>query len=315
MERYLGIDVGGTKVAVGVVSDDGRVLSQLRATTDEVRAGGDPLRTIIEMGRVALAAAGDGPTAGVGIGLPGPVDYATVTMLAAPTIPELHGVSLAGPLADAFGCPAAGDNDANGAALAEARFGAGRGREHVVYMTVSTGIGGGIVTGGRVFRGARGTSAEFGHQVVQPVHGPPCDCGGSGCLETLASGRGIARAAKRLVEALPPDERPLWAREPLTGAAVADAVRRGDPLACRAWETSMLYLGLGLSNVINLLDPDVIVLGGGVAVGSWDLLLSPVERVVQERCMPTLRREVPLVRADLGAEVGIIGAACLAMEG
>jgi len=305
--RYLGLDVGGTKVAAGVVTGDGRVLSHLRESTAALRSSGDPLSGIISLGREAARAAACERLHGVGIALPGPVDYASLRMLAAPTIPEIEGIALGPVLEDAFGCPAAGDNDANGCALAEARFGAGRGQRQVVYVTVSTGIGGGIVMEGSLFRGARGTSAEIGHQVLQPLDGPPCDCGGHGCLEALASGRGIARRAARRLGSLPGEV-------PWTAEILAERARAGDEDARAIWHETALYLGLGLSNAINLLDPDVIVLGGGVAIGAADLLLEPVRQVVRERCMPTLSRPVPILSAVLGAEVGIVGAASLVIE-
>lgn len=300
---YLALDVGGTKVAAGVVSAAGEVLSHLRTRTADLRAGGDPLTALIALGREALAAAGNPVPAAVGAALPGPVAHAELRMLSAPTLPEFENVPLAAPLQAAFGCPAAGDNDANGCALAESRFGAGKGAARVVYFTVSTGIGGGIVLDGRVYRGARGTSAEFGHQVIQPLGGPLCDCGNTGCLEVLASGRGIARRAREAFQ------------DPaLTADAVAEAARRGDPTARRVWEETALYLGLGVSNVINIVDPDVVVLGGGVGVGAADLLLEPVRQVVRQRCMPSLSRDTPILRAALGEELGLVSAAALALE-
>jgi glucokinase len=163
------------------------------------------------------------------------------------------------------------------------------------------------VADGQLFRGATGTSAEFGHQVVLPLGGPPCDCGSTGCLEALASGRGIAARARQAYGMEAPDP-------PLTAEAVAEAARRGDPIALRVWEETALYLGLGIANVINLLDPEVVVIGGGVAAGAGDLLFEEVREVVARRCMPSLARRVPILPAALGPDVGLVGAACLAME-
>jgi glucokinase len=314
MKGYLALDVGGTKVAAGVVTGDGAVLSRLRIPTRDLRIGGNPLARLIVLGQEALDAAGGRPPAGVGITLPGPVDRRELRMRAAPTIPEFEGLPLAGALEDAFGCPAAGDNDANGCALAEARFGAGRGYSHVVYLTVSTGIGGGIVVDGRVFRGAAGASGEFGHQVLLPEGGPLCDCGNTGCLEALASGRGIAARARLAQANAPEGTAPRWSRADLTAEVVAEAARAGDLLALRVWQETALYLGLGIANAINILDPDVVVLGGGVATGAADLLFPSLREVVSRRCMPSLRRSVPILPTALGADVGLIGAACLAME-
>jgi glucokinase len=303
---YLGLDLGGTKVAVGAVTRTGAVLARAQAPTAELRSGGDPLAAIIQLARSVVELAGQPALRAVGVALPGPTERETLRLLAAPTIPEIEGVPLAPALEAAFGCPAAGDNDANGAALAESCFGAGAGARQVVYFTVSTGIGGGIVVDGRVVRGSRGTSAEFGHQVLLPYDGPPCDCGGTGCLEALASGRGIARRARLALGAATP--------ETLSAEWAAEQARAGAPWAVRVWQETALFLGLGVSNVINILDPDVVVLGGGVAVGAADLLGDAVREVVDARCMPSLRRRVPIRTAALGADVGIIGAACLAME-
>lgn len=314
MKRYLGIDVGGTKVAAGVVTGEGRLLSHLRAPTAELRAGGDPLSAILALGRRAVGEAGGAPgvpPAGVGIGLPGPADPRGIRMLAAPTLPELLEVSLQPVLEAAFRCPAAGENDANACALAEARFGAGRGAAVVAYITVSTGIGGGIVVDGRVFRGAGGTSGEFGHQVILPAGGPPCDCGGHGCLEALASGRGIAARARTAYAAERAAVRP--ASSAITSEWLAERVRAGDPVARDVWDETVLYLAAGVSNVINLLDPEVVILGGGVASGAEDLLFEPLRRQVSVRSMPGLARPTRILPAALGPEVGIVGAACLAM--
>ena len=312
MNVYLGLDVGGTKVAVGVVTGAGEVLSTLRQDTAACRSGGDPLREIIHLGRAALAQVDGAALEGVGIALPGPVNRDGITMRAAPTIPELQEVSLRGPLTTAFGVPAAGDNDANACALAEARFGAGRGGRLVAYITISTGIGGGIVGEGRVLRGVTGAAGEFGHQVLLPAGGPPCDCGNTGCLEALASGRGIARRAALAFAAEPAPGGPdhgQW-----TAERVAERARGGDMRARDVWSETALYLGLGISNIINLFDPDIIILGGGVAVGAADLLHDPIREVVRTRCMPSLVRTVEIRIAELRGHTGVVGAACLAME-
>lgn len=312
----LGLDLGGTKVAAGLVTAEGDVLARRQVATLELRADGDPLAGIIRMGRDLLVAAPGRDLLAVGVALPGPVDRAALRLLAAPTIPEIEGVPLGPALESAFGCRAVGDNDANGAALAESRFGAGAGCSHVAYFTISTGIGGGMVVDGRVYRGSSGTSAEFGHQCVQPTDGPLCDCGAYGCLEALASGRGIERRACKTAERVGESRTPGWrrARGMITAESLADAARQGDPLARQLWAETAEWLGIGLSNVINVLDPSIVVLGGGVATGAADLLLDPIREAVSRRCMPSVARNTPIVTAALGPEVGVVGAACLAME-
>jgi glucokinase len=297
---FLGLDVGGTKTEVGVGTAAGVVLGRVRVATAELRAGGDPLAALTALGRALLTEVGGTAAAGVGAALPGPVDPREGRMLAAPTIPELAGLPLPTLLSAAFGCPARLENDANACALAESRWGAGVGYDSLAYVTVSTGIGGGFVLHGRLFRGAGGTAAEFGHQVLDPA-GPPCDCGSRGCLEALASGRGIARRGAAL--GLPDAE------------AAAAAARAGDPSARALWAATAEYLGQGIGNLINILDPAVVVLGGGVALGAADLLLEPVREVVRARCMPSLARPTPILPAGLGPDLGILSALSLVAPG
>ncbi len=301
---YLGLDVGGTKVAVGLMSEERGVFGTVRTSTAGLRTGGRPLDALIGLGRQVHRDAGLPPLAGVGLALPGPVERDSLTMLAAPTLPEFAGVSLLRPLQDAFDCPVGGDNDANGCALAESRFGAGRGYPSILYVTISTGIGGGVVIDGSVYRGATGTAAEFGHQVILPTGGPPCDCGGSGCLETLASGRGLARLARRIFD----DTIERSADE------LAALSRAGDQTATAVWDEAALYLGTGLSNLVNLFDPGAIILGGGVGCGAFDLLEPRVNRFLAERCMPSLRRNTPVLCAALGEDLGVASAVALVRE-
>jgi glucokinase len=298
---YLGLDVGGTKTAAGVVDSAGRVLSRLSRPTSKLRAQGDPLSALVGMGREALRLAQVADPQGVGVALPGPVDPDGARMLAAPTIPEFENRPLAPDLERAFGCPAGGENDGNACALAEARWGAARGAGDLVYVTISTGIGGGVVLRGKVFRGAHGSAGEIGHQIAVAAGGFPCDCGGQGCLETVASGRGILRRARAAG---------LRAE---TAADVADLARAGNAAATQVWRETALFLGIGLSNVVNLIDPELILLGGGVALGSADLLLESVREVVRSRCMPSLSRPMRVELAGLGADLGILSGAVLVM--
>jgi glucokinase len=317
VNHCLGIDLGNTKIAVGVVTADGNVLSRVREETADARQGDGIVAGLIRLGRAALAGASLSPDdlRGVGIALPGPADRERLAMRAAPHIPEIEGVPLGDRLAEAFGVPVAGDNDANAAALGEARFGAGRGAAVVAYFTISTGIGGGIVAGGRLFRGATGAAGEFGHQVLER-DGDPCHCGGAGCLETIASGPAIAQRARRM---LPPFRGslladPAWrADRPWDAGLVAAAAREEDPLAVHLFDEVGEFLGLAVANVIDLFDPDCVVLGGGVMAAA-DLLLPAVQQAAAERAMPRLGREVRILPAALGPDVGVAGAAALAME-
>lgn len=317
MSAFLGIDLGGTKVAAGVVFEDGGVHGRLQQATAALRASGDVLGALVEMAGAAVRAAGLTPAeiAGAGLALPGPADRAEARLLCAPTLPELENVPLAPRLGDLLGLPVVGDNDANAAALGEARFGAGRDAAVLAYFTVSTGIGGGIVIGGRLFHGASGAAAEFGHQRVEP-DGEPCACGADGCLETVASGPAIARRARRMLPSFPRSllaDREWRAGREWDAALVAEAGRAGDALALHLWEEVGEALGLAVANVVNVLDPDVVVLGGGVMQAA-ELLVPSLRQAAAEHSMPALERPVAIVPAGLGPDTGVVGAAALAMQ-
>ncbi len=314
-QRYLALDVGGTKVAAGVVNGCGEVLSRVREATATAREPPGILAGLIRLGKLALAAGGvGGPPTAVGLVLPGPVDPAGPTQLLAPTIPELAGVPLGPPLSVEFGAPVAGENDANACALAEARFGAARGARLMAYITVSTGVGGGIVYEGKLLRGAGGLAGEFGHQVLEP-DGDPCDCGGFGCLESIASGPAIARRARRMLQAQPGSllrDRSWRAERPFDASLIAAAAREGDALAAHLFEEVGELLGLGVANLVTMLDPDCVVMGGGVMAAA-DLLLPAVRQAVAKRAMPNLARNVRVLEAALGDDVALVGAATVAM--
>jgi glucokinase len=194
------------------------------------------------------------------------------------------------------------DNDANAAALGEARYGAARGRANVLYLTVSTGIGGGVVLDGKLYRGSRGLSGEIGHTIVQP-NGPLCACGKRGCLEAVAAGPSIARA---YVES-------AGSHESVTAEEVFRRARAGDALAAGIIRDAIKYLGVGIANAINLLDPDLVVVGGGVS-RAGDALFVPLREAVRRNCVPSPPGAVPVVPAELGEAVGVLGAVALVAD-
>lgn len=280
------IDIGGTKIALGLVDASGRVQAQMRLPTDQ----GVAPPVVLERVRDGLRSLSQGTSLrGVGIGCTGPVDPLTGRVGAADLLPGWEGLDLLAPFKD-LGLSAALENDADAAALGEAAWGAGQGAERFIYVTVSTGIGAGLVFDGRLYRGARGAHPEIGHHVVDAT-GPLCYCGATGCWEVLASGPALARAA---------------------GVATAEtacaAARHGDPVAQAAVAAIGRYLGLGLANLIALYGPDVVALGGGVMV-SYDMFAESIRDILHTHTglMPAgLTRIVP---AHLGADAGLIGAA------
>lgn len=316
----LGIDIGGTKTAVGLADARGELLARERRATGEM-GDGEPLLLGIEaMIDAVLAAAGRerGAIDRVGVALPGAVDRARGALLAAQTLRGLEGISLTDWYGSRLGVPVTVENDAGAAALGEYTRGAGQGARVMLYFTVSTGIGGGVVADGRLWRGSAGHAGEFGHQVAVPEGGAPCSCGGRGCLESVASGPAIARRAREAVARGLGDAIGALAGgdvERITAETVAAAAWEGDAAARALWEETGLYLGIGVANAIVLYDADRVVLGGGVT-HAGDLLLEPTRRHALARVMPRLRREsfVRIEAAALGDDVGVLGAIAAAME-
>lgn len=315
---YLGgIDLGGTKILSLVASTKGETLGQNRRPTRAERGPQKVIAGMVDSLRAAARKAGldVGGLAGVGVVSPGPLDYASGVIGELPNLPGWRGMPLADEMRAALGVPVFVDNDATAAALGEHTFGAGRGYRHVIYVTVSTGIGGGIIIDGRVYRGASGAAGEVGHQVVEEG-GPQCSCGRHGCLEELASGTAIAHRAEELIARGEGKgiARMLEDDETLSARTVHRAARAGDPEARRIIEEAGHYLGVGLANLVNIFNPELIIIGGGLTnIGR--MLLDPARRVVRRDPFPEPRRDVRIVRAALGDRVGALGAVALAMEG
>jgi glucokinase len=245
----------------------------------------------------------------VGIGCGGPLDADRGVLLATPHLPGWRDVPVTALAERAFGVPAALDNDGNAAAEGEHLFGAGVGARQLVYLTLSTGVGGGVVLDGRVYRGARGNGGELGHVVVD-WQGRPCrGCGGRGCLEAYVSGTSIAERAGELLH----DGSSLSTVDQLTAAEVAAHAAAGDPLAVRVWRETIEALGCGLTSIVNMVEPELIVLGGGVT-RAGDALVVPTREVVRAAAMTPGGRTVRVERAALGDQVGVVGAAAVAMR-
>lgn len=290
----LGIDLGGTKIALGVL-EGGRLVYRARIATP-VEGPEAVLQAMTAAAREALAEAGVAVTA-VGVGTPGPIDYDRGVVVFAPNIARFRDVPLRARLEEALDHPVAIENDANAAALAEHHLGAARGAGSSLFVTVSTGIGGGLVADGRVWRGAYGQAGEFGHLTVLPG-GPVCGCGNQGCLEAVASGRALARDAS-YAYAEPLDTPELFARW-----------RAGEAKAARIVEAAADYLGQALADAQKLWDPEIVVIGGGVALGGGEVWLERVRRAFERHAAGW--RAAALLPARLGEDAGVIGAALAA---
>ena len=309
----IGVDVGGTKLLAGAVDLKLGVHHRAQRSSQ----GHDTqslLATLAEMIEEAVAAA-PGPVLGVGIGVPAILDRRDASIAACPHLP-LVGVRLAPVMDERLGLAVAVDNDANCAMLAEWRHGAAVGASDAVMMTVGTGIGGGVVVNGQLLRGSTGGGAELGHIVVQ-LGGPPCqgDCPGTGHLESFASGNALGRAGLEAAHAAPDSAlgRALSGGREITGAVVGELARDGDPGARAAIELIGRRLGAGMVSLVNIFNPEVLVVGGG-AVALGDMLLDPARDEVLRHAMPSLREAVRVVPAQFGSDAGLLGAAVLAIE-
>jgi glucokinase len=310
----LGIDIGGTKTIVAVAEDDARIIGQARIDTPREEGPAAVLESIESALRRLLDEARAVQVDGIGIGCGGPLDPARGKILTAPNLPGWEDLPLADHFREAFGAPAYLDNDVTLAALGEAREGAGRGVDNFAYFNIGTGIGGGIIADGKVYRGC-GNAGEFGHQIILP-DGPPCLCGRRGCLESLASGTSISRHARRYAVCCPDSMmlRLAGDADSVTAEHAALAARDGDEVALQLWRETGEYLGLGVANVVNILNPRRVILGGGVVARSGDLLFDTVRRTVRERAMAQLADDVEIIPAELGEQAGIVGTVHLALE-
>jgi glucokinase len=306
----IGLDVGGTKIAAVRIGENGRPTERALASTP----ADSPKATVAAI--VACAEKLVTPRVqAIGIGAAGMVEPKTGTLRFAPNL-AWRDVRLANELSGKLGIPCIVDNDANVAAWGEFRFGAGRDADDMLLVTVGTGIGGGIVSGGRLFHGAHGFAAEIGHVIVEPG-GPLCGCGNHGCWEQVASGRAIDRLAGEAVRDEPTspfakrfDGDPSRAR----GYALTEAALDGDATAIEIFRRVGSRLGEGIAGFVNVLDPDIVVVGGG-AMDAGELLLGPARlRYAEAVEASEARPNVPIVAAELGTEAGAIGAAKLALE-
>ena len=306
----IGVDIGGTKIAGGVVDEEGRVLDRERRDTP----GADVTDTESVIVEVVTALAQRNAVVAVGIGAAGWIANDRATVLFSPHLAWRH-EPLHESLADRLAMPLIVENDANAAAWAEYRFGAAVGQAVVVCVTLGTGIGGGLVIGGVVYRGAYGIACEYGHMTVVP-DGRQCACGNRGCLEMYASGRALARDARELAAESPAAAGTLirlaGSADAITGPVVTAAAAAGDPVALSICTTMGRWLGRGLANLAAVIDPSMFVIGGGVSVAG-DLLLRPAREEFAHSLTGRGFRPVAAVElAAHGPDAGLIGAADLA---
>jgi glucokinase len=308
----IGVDLGGTKLLAGVVEPDLNVRHRVFRHAREGKGTEQLLDALVEAVEEVRTAAGRELSA-VGFGIPSLVDARTGSAATTVHLP-LRDVSFRDVMAERLGVPVAVDNDANAALVAEHRHGAARGAQTAALLTLGTGIGGGIMVDGKLVHGAHGGAGEWGHMVID-VDGPLCICGNRGCLEMLVSGTALGRAAQRAAEELPDSGfgRALSAGREITGMLATELAHDGDPVARDVVTLVGYHLGVGLSNIINILNPEVLVVGGGV-IAAGELLLEPARKVVAERALAPSRDQVRIVPTRFGDASGMVGAALLAMD-
>ena len=294
------VDIGGTKIAVGIVDHNGKVLSKLESPTDATGGYAKGLARIIDMLRRTSKDAG-AEISGIGIGSTGVVYPGSGAFGDVDLLPGWQGNNPVHDLAREFNVTVALENDADASALGEAGWGAGKLKSRLIYVTVGTGIGGGIILDGQLYRGADMAHPEISHHVIDPS-GPDCSCGYRGCWESLATGPAMAAWFNANSEG---DRR---SAESLSAAQICQLAKRGDELAARAVEREAYYLGLGLANLINLFVPDVIVLGGSV-MKSATLFLDGIRKVIRQGCRFVPYEKTELALASLGEDANLIGAA------
>ena len=309
----VGVDLGGTKLLAGALDERLNVRHRAHRWVQDLEAG-DLLDTIVAAVEEVRGAA-DRPVDAVGFGIPCLIDRRRRVAAVSNHLP-LVDVPFADVMAERLGVPVFVDNDGNASVLAEARSGAAAGARDVVMLTIGTGIGGGLFLDGAVYRGSVGSAADLGHVVIE-MDGPPCpgNCSGRGCLEVYVSGPALGREGERMASVSPESGLARAAADgrEVTGALVTELAHDGDAAAVAAVSTVGRRLGIGLVSLVNALNPEVVVIGGGV-IGAGDLLLGPAREVVATRALPLSRDVVRIVPARFGAEAGMVGAGVMALE-
>ena len=315
-QRFLlGIDIGGTSVRVALAESPEHILGQQKLASPAQEEPAAMVETIGNAARELLRAAGNPPLEAVGLAAPGSIDILLGHVANSPNLPLYHDVPLRDLVARELGAPVVMDNDANAAALAEHYMGSGQGVQEMVYVTVSTGIGTGIITRGRLIHGARGGAGEAGHTTIK-ADGPTCSCGRRGCWEALASGKAVAREATRRLQAREESTLAATARERPNGIDaqdVRDAARRGDRMSQAVLDDASFYLGVGLANLVNTLNPELIVVGGGLTQ-MGDALVAPAFNTCRELAFPLHNAGLRLEVTRFGDDVALRGALILAQD-
>lgn len=307
----IGIDLGGTKINGALADLEGNVISQHIIPTNASEGEEKVLNRIFQVIEKVLTDASktSEDIKAIGIGSPGPLDAKKGIIISTPNLP-FDNFELIKPIKEKFNIPTYLDNDANVAAIGEHIFGAGKGTDNMVFITVSTGVGGGAIINGKIYRGNTCNALEIGHTTIEK-DGPRCNCGNYGCVEALASGTAIGKRANEAVER--GEETSLKNYKELTSYEVFKEAKQGDKVASGILDSCLNYLGICVANIIATFDPEMVIIGGGVSHGG-NIVFDKVREVVKERCLESMANACSIVPAGLGADSGVIGAVALAIS-
>lgn len=306
------VDLGGTHLRAAAIDENGRIYHQLKKPSPHSSEAKDVVRALVEAARECESKTRkDGVIRTASVGVPGTIDVEKGVVITAPNIPCLAGFPLADALQLELQLPAVIENDANAAAVGEMWQGAGRGASTMVCITLGTGVGGGIILNGELWRGADGSAGEIGHVAIEPFGGVACGCGGQGCLEVYASGTAIVRMTR---EALPKHPHSiLHAIRGLTAEEIFRAGKNNDQLAIEIFDQMGMYLGVALANLVNIFNPEMIVVAGGVA-NAWELFAAQAIQKMRDRAFPLPAANVQIKQGECGDNAGLLGAASRAFS-
>ncbi|HOM73319.1 MAG TPA: ROK family protein [Armatimonadota bacterium] len=313
----VGVDLGGTNVRAAVTDRDGKILGEGREPSLAQEGVDATIQQIIKAIGSAVTDAGVdiSQIAGAGMGVPGSHKSKEGIVLWSPNFKDWHGVQLLAPIREELGIPVFMGNDVNVAALGEFNFGAGRDVNSLVMLTLGTGIGGGIILDGKLVLGSTDAAAEIGHSIIMP-NGPECSCGRHGCLESLAGKDAIIERAARKIQMgrkstlIRDEDWPLWE---ITPAEIAQAAQEGDEVAIETMSETAYYVGIGIANAINVLNPEMVIVGGGISLAG-DVLWGPLLRTVNALALTRSRRACQVVPAKLGDDAGVMGGVTLVLQ-
>ncbi|ACL70354.1 ROK family protein [Halothermothrix orenii] len=314
-EYYVGVDLGGTKILTALADARGKIVAKKKLPTEARKGEEKVIQNIVSSIDAVLQEKGlsreDVIT--LGVGSPGPLNTQEGIIYLAPNL-GWRNVHIKDILEEETGIPVILENDANAAALGEKWFGAGQDVDNLIYITVSTGIGGGIIINKKIFHGINDGAGEVGHMVIEPG-GPVCGCGNRGCFEAVASGTAINKMGR---EAVKENKATLLMElsggdpEKIDGSLIARAARQGDEVARKIWDKAGYYLGIGLANLLNIFNPEMIILGGGV-MNAGDLIMEPMKKSLKDHALESAFNSVEIRQAELGNDTGVIGAVAVAM--